>query len=480
MAFGVKRCAEIYSAATKEEQAAIVVKMAQSVVEYKPNEKFLSKFTAPLNRVKLRERGAVMTPLAKTVNSLDGLFPMLAFLDEVHAYKNSKMWGVLQTGTPGQENPLVAAVTTAGDDPDGFGARKDRLYSDILNPHTEIDDPVVFAFIASLDIYTEEEKALDPDLKDDDPYDPAVWPKSNCALGEAFDIQELHEMAHSAQTDPEMTEDYETRTMNLWGGSSQASWLSAKKWDECYGSFNREAFETGLDGLAAQGAPAFGGICAPSSTDMASFCLVFPTDRRNPGGITVVPWFFLPESAIKPPKPTEAGTAKADAIRDKRIHWDNLGLLEIIPGEVIDLDFIYDFIIKLWDRFDIKEVVYKQHSNKTLGIKLGERSIPVSHCGNSHLIEPTKLIGSAIIEGNFRHFGHPILKYHFGNTSIKLDADGEGGRPIKRMGKDSKLLITGILAAVYGHTAAQYHDKEIVIDESYGVAWAGGKRSSMR
>ncbi len=476
MAYG-ERAAEIFSAATKEGQAKIVVEMAIKLIQYPPNKKFLGDFHVSLGRVYLKSRHASMVALPKTADSLDGHEPLVSICDESHAYKNAKMWGVLESGSDTCKNPILLAPTTAGDDPDGFGARKHRLYSDMLDPRTETKDDKIFIFIASLDIYTQEEKAADPTLEDDDPYDPAVWIKSNPALGEAFGIEKLHAAAHSAKTDPDKVETYEVRRMNLWGGHSQKSWMSSKRWDDCYGTWHREAFENSLDKLASRGAPAFGGICASSSTAMASFVLAFPTDRDNPGGITVVPWFFLPsEELIEKPK---LKAAQKDAIRDRHIAWDKQGLIVPVPGKVISENFLYDYIRKLRDRFNIQEIVYRSAQTKTLGGKLADLGIKVLTCSNTEMIEPTRLIGSAIIEEKLRHFGHPILRYNFLNTALKMDADGESGRPIKRMGKDSQLHIPGVLAMVYAHSAAQYEGEAEEIDDTYGCTPAGGKRAVM-
>ena len=107
-----ERGAECYSAATKKDQAKIVFEDAKKTVQYSPD---LKKYIKPLAHSLICGDGS-MKALASDSNTLDGLNPSCAVIDEFHAHKNTDLIEVIETGMTARVQPLMFIITTAGND----------------------------------------------------------------------------------------------------------------------------------------------------------------------------------------------------------------------------------------------------------------------------------------------------------------------------------------------------------------------------
>jgi hypothetical protein len=105
--------AEVYSAATKEEQARIVFDIAQQQTRMEPE--FRARFGVEISKKALfvRDTASKFVPLAAS-DSLDGLNISCALIDELHAHKTRLVHDVLDSGTGARAQPLLWKITTAG------------------------------------------------------------------------------------------------------------------------------------------------------------------------------------------------------------------------------------------------------------------------------------------------------------------------------------------------------------------------------
>ena len=106
--------AEIYSAATKRDQARITHLEAVRMVRASPMlRKRIRTFRDNLN---IGGTASKFEPLGADADTLDGLNIHGAIIDEIHAHKTREVWDKIDTATGARRQPLMFGITTAGYD----------------------------------------------------------------------------------------------------------------------------------------------------------------------------------------------------------------------------------------------------------------------------------------------------------------------------------------------------------------------------
>src|SRR5690606_39555029 len=102
------------------------------------------------NALVVEALGAKFEPLSSDSNTLDGLNPHAAILDELHAHKDRHVRDVLLTGMGARRQPLEWIITTAGVyDPTSIGWEQHEYARSVLEGVFE--DESYYAFIAAAD-----------------------------------------------------------------------------------------------------------------------------------------------------------------------------------------------------------------------------------------------------------------------------------------------------------------------------------------
>lgn len=110
--------AEVYSVATKKEQAKIVFDETLNMVKQSPQlSKFLKKRKSDLY---FSLNMSKMMPLGKNSNTLDGLNSHLVVIDELHGVKDRNLYEVMKQSQSARREPLV------------MPARSESVYSTIF------------------------------------------------------------------------------------------------------------------------------------------------------------------------------------------------------------------------------------------------------------------------------------------------------------------------------------------------------------
>jgi len=178
--------AEVYSVATKRDQARIVFTEAVNMVAQSPA---LSK------HIKKRKTDlyfpvtfSKFEPLASDSNSLDGLNVHNGIIDELHAIKDRNLYDVIKQAMTAREQPLLDIITTAGFVRENIF---DSIYSyacDVLDG--AVEDERFLAFIYELD-----DRSEWTDFR--------CWEKANPGLGTIKDYNELAANVERAKNDPD-------------------------------------------------------------------------------------------------------------------------------------------------------------------------------------------------------------------------------------------------------------------------------------
>jgi len=139
--------AEVYSAATKRDQAAIVWTEAKRMVKASPALRgsivpYRSVLSAPDN-------GGSFVALGADSKTLDGLSPHGVVVDELHAHKTREVLDVLETAMGAREQPFLWAITTSGHGGESVCWEQHEYARKVLEGH--VDDPTFLSYVAGAD-----------------------------------------------------------------------------------------------------------------------------------------------------------------------------------------------------------------------------------------------------------------------------------------------------------------------------------------
>lgn len=213
--------AEVYVAATKEDQACIMFREAKSMVEKSPS---LSRLSEVMKKnIAFPSHGSFMRPLGSDSKTNAGWNPHAMMIDELCDWQqhHRELFGALTTAGGSRSQPLRIVTCTAGDERSELWQSEDDYAVSVVEG--VVPDDRYFAFIARLD----EERACqecrgegcDQCVKGripaDDPYDPKNFAKSNPNIGVSVKEEDLIAASIKAQNMKSFTNDYLRFNMNI-------------------------------------------------------------------------------------------------------------------------------------------------------------------------------------------------------------------------------------------------------------------------
>ena len=415
--------AEVYSAATKRDQARISHKDAAQMVKASPQlNQMIGVFRDNLNDTK---SGSKFEPLSADYNSLDGLNVHGVIADELHAWPQPELWGVLKTGTGARRQPLMLAITTAGVDQQGicYGQREyvTRILKGIVN------DDAYWGMIYTLDT-----KQDWPDLdQDDDWQDETNWIKANPLLGVSKKLDTMRSDATEAANKPAELNHFLRWHLNIWT-QAVTRWVNPIYWAAC-GEYR-------VDPEALTGRICYAGLDLSQTYDITALALVFPPESEDEP-YQVLMRFWLPSDNM------------LERVRRDQVHydvWARLGFLSLTPGNVVDYDFILAEIASLSGRYDIREIGYDRWGATLISQRLmdmggDEWVVPIGQ-GFASMSPPMKELGKLIAENKIAHGANPVLTWMADNLVAREDPAGN----IKPDKEKSREKIDGMVALIMG------------------------------
>ncbi len=382
---------EIYSAATKRDQAAYCWRAAASMV--KRSRVLKAEIGVHESRQNLAhyESDSRFETVASDADTLDGLGPLLAIIDEYHAHPDSSVFDVLETGMGARREPLMLVTTTAGAKRQGacWDLETDavKILEGIGEPEGAGDD--LFAFIARLD-------------EGDAWGNQRVWIKANPNLGVSCHEEKLQAAYRAARRRTGALPEFLRKHMNLWKETSSA-WMGMPEWDGCSAPVDREAL---------RGARCFVGLDLSAVADYTAAIAVFP---RDDGFMDVLPAFWIP---------TETLVERSHTDRVPVMQWVEQGLVTATDGEVVDQDAVKQWLLNLREWADVVEVPTDPHNATKLQTELLQLGFQVVSMRQgwvtmSPAIKQTEIF---VRKKLLRHGGNPVLRWMFSNVALKRDA----------------------------------------------------------
>lgn len=384
--------AEIYTAATKRDQAKICWDEARNMLTKSPAlKKYIKSFQKTLVMEKTLSK---MEPLSSDYDTLDGLNPHGAICDEMHAWKTDDLFNVIKSGMGARRQPLVFVITTAGFDKTAPYFQMRQTNIDILTGLKTQDN--TFAIIYTLD-------------ENDDWKDPKNWIKANPNLGVSVKPDYLDEEFQSALNNSSSQEvNFKTKHLSIYVDSPKV-WIKDEKIISC-------SHGTTAESLLKQ--ECFAGLDLASHVDIVALACYFPKIEIP----AVKMFFWIPESKI---------IEMADRV-DYRL-WASQNYISVTPGDVIDIDQTTTDIDKILKQYNLKNLAFdpaKAYHGTIQNLqKQGYKTLDEFPQSIKNMSEPTRELERMVTSSEIDLMNNPVLRWMFrnavpytdSNDNIKLD-----------------------------------------------------------
>lgn len=407
--------AEVYSAATKRDQAKLSWGEAARMVKASPSLSRMVKEWRSSNTLTVEATNSKFVPLGADADTMDGLNIHGALIDELHAHKTSAVVDVLETATGARRQPLIIEITTAGYDRQSICWQHHEYSRQVLE--RSIGDDSWFAFIACAD-------EADAEHWDD----PAVWAKANPNLGVSVKLDDLQRKADKAKHMPAAQNAFMRLHLDVWTQQSDR-WIDVELWDANGTDPIDEAELAGRD--------CYGGLDLSSVSDITAWVLVFPRDD-DAEHVDILARFWCPESRL---------TAEDNRYRDQYQAWERDGYLVATPGDAVDYAFVKQQVLEDASHFALQDMnVDRLFQGYQLSQELADEGITVFGMGQGFLsmAVPMKEFERRLLARKLNHGNNPILRWMADNVAVRQDPAGN----LKPDKAESEGRIDGIVALV--------------------------------
>ncbi|MFB4472717.1 terminase large subunit [Oceanobacillus caeni] len=418
--------AEIYSIASKRDQARILFDEAHNMIKQSP---YLSK------HIKKRKSDLYFNltmskfmPLAKNSNTLDGLNGSLVVIDELHSIADRNLYEVMKQSQSARQQPLLIMITTAGTI---RGNIFDDMYEYACNVvDGNFQDDSFLPIMYELD---EKKEWLSEDKR--------VWQKANPALGTIKKLDDLERKVEKAKNSPNDISGVLTKDFNI-RDTVNAAWLT-------FDDINNE--ET-FDLERFRGSYAIGGADLSITTDLSCATLLFVDKETEKRYIHQMYW--LPRDSFEE-------RVQIDKIPYDK--WYEQGLLRLCNGNSINYGDITAWFIEVLNDYSITPlwIYYDSYSARYWVEEMEQYGFKMVRCiqGARTLSLPMQQMGQDLKAKKINYNNSPILKWCLTNTGVEMDRNGNIV-PVKNQA--AKMRIDGTASMLDAYVGLYEHHDEFL------------------
>lgn len=162
--------------------------------------------------------------IANQEDKLDSLNCNCLILDELHSWKKAgaKKYTLMKNAMKAYRNKLLLGISTAGDIPDGFLAKRLKTLQKVLNGSiTDNTYDSYFIFICKAD-QDKEGNIINSKGEVTTPYDPEVLEMCTPSIGITVTLDDLMDDAMQAMNEPQLRSEYMNKTLNIFTNALNA------------------------------------------------------------------------------------------------------------------------------------------------------------------------------------------------------------------------------------------------------------------
>lgn len=379
--------AEIYSVATKKDQARKTLTEAVNMVKQSPELRAIIKKRR--NDIYFPATASTFEALASDSNTLDGLNSHAVIIDELHAIRDRNLYEVMKQSTSSRRQPLVIMITTSGTVRESVFDNLYGLACDIADGKVTEDTflPVLYELDARAE-WT----------------DPQAWIKANPGLGTIKQYATLAAFVERAKKNPEDLPGVLCKDFNV-PETSASVWLS-------FEDIKNDATFTMQD---VYNTYAIGGCDLSATTDLTCATLLIRRSRED-DTVYVLQHYFIPQKRID--QLDEHNTQEAPY----KI-WAERELLTICDGARVDYSAVTAWFCQMRDEFKIDAFAvgydralagYWVDEMKSNGFDM--RAVAQ---GPFTWSQPMREMGAAFADKKVNYNRNPVLVWCLSNTAVK-------------------------------------------------------------
>lgn len=379
--------AEIYSVATKKDQARKTLTEAVNMVKQSPELRAIIKKRR--NDIYFPATASTFEALASDSNTLDGLNSHAVIIDELHAIRDRNLYEVMKQSTSSRRQPLVIMITTSGTVRESVFDNLYGLACDIADGKVTEDTflPVLYELDARAE-WT----------------DPQAWIKANPGLGTIKQYATLAAFVERAKKNPEDLPGVLCKDFNV-PETSASVWLS-------FEDIKNDATFTMQD---VYNTYAIGGCDLSATTDLTCATLLIRRSRED-NTVYVLQHYFIPQKRID--QLDEHNTQEAPY----KI-WAERELLTICDGARVDYSAVTAWFCQMRDEFKIDAFAvgydralagYWVDEMKSNGFDM--RAVAQ---GPFTWSQPMREMGAAFADKKVNYNRNPVLVWCLSNTAVK-------------------------------------------------------------
>jgi phage terminase large subunit-like protein len=391
--------ADVYSAATKKEQARIVFDEARRMVQRSEDFRSIVKvFRAALA---VDHTLSSFQPLSADDRTLDGLNPHAIIIDELHKHRNRAVLDVLDTAMGARRQPLMWIITTAGDDNPESVYAQERAYAENVVQGNFVDDEWL-VYVAT----------LDPTDRWDDQ---KVWIKANPNLGISVKLDDLQRQCRAAKNNPAKQMEFKRLRLNLRTPSA-TQMITGPMWDaNSLGPF---------DPAELIGRRCFGGLDLSSKIDLSAWVKLFPPVELGERW-KVVARFWMPSDTVD---------IKSDRDKVQYRRWINDGLIEVTEGNIIDHGEIQAAVLEDARIYNIESIAYDPWNAAQIATSLQGGGMVMKDFvqGLRSYTAPTKELSAMLLSEKLDHGGNAVMRWMALNLRVQTDKN-DNQMPTKKV-----------------------------------------------
>lgn len=416
--------AEVYSTATKKDQARIIFDETHNMVRQSPElNRFVKKRKSDLY---FPLRMAKFQALGKNSDTLDGLNAHCVIMDELHSVKDRNLYEVMKQSQSARRQPLLVMITTAG-------TVRECIFDDIYSYACSIvdgtfQDDTFLPIIYELD--SREEWT-----------DPKAWEKANPGLGCIKKVSDLVDKVERAKNSPKDLNGILVKDFNI-RDTVNTAWLS----------FDDINNESRFDITRFRGSYAIGGADLSITTDLTCATLLMMDKATQERFVTQMYW--LPRASLDK-------RVKEDKIPYDK--WHEQGLLRLCNGNSINYGDVTAWFLEMVNEYGITPawIYYDSYSAKYWVEEMEANGFLMVRCiqGAKTLSLPMQMLGADLQAKKVNYDNSPILKWCLTNTGIQTDRNGNIV-PIKN--QSAKQRIDGTASLLDAYVGLYEHFNEFV------------------
>ena len=413
--------AEVYSAASKKDQAKLVFNEALNMVKQ-------SKELASITKKRKSDlyfalNFSKMQPLGRNSDTLDGLNASLVIIDELHSIKDRNTYEVMKQSQSARRQPLLVMITTAG-------TVRECIFDDMYKYACSVVDGTV-----------QDEHFLPVlyELDDKDEWrDPSKWEKANPSLGHIKKLDDLISKVERAKQSPRDLTGVLVKDFNVIQTVGSA-WLT---FDDIN---NEETFDIGR----FRGFYAIGGVDLSHVGDLTAATLLL-MDRDEKRYVTQMYW--LPKDHFE------------KRVHDEKIpydKWYEAGLLRLCEGNQINYSDVTKWFLEMVEKYELTPawIYYDPYSAAYWVQEMQSAGFNLVKCyqGVKTLSLPMQKLAADLQSKKINYNNNVLLKWCITNTGVKTDVNGNI-QPVKA--QSPKYRIDGLASLLDAYVGLTDHYQE--------------------